>query len=72
MRDPMIEPLTTLRNDWLHGLVRCPKCGNHLDARDVVEQLHEDRAPLPTAVLVEHRRCGAVFRVNFAAAGAPS
>ena len=62
---PMIERTVVSRQDWLHGLVPCPRCGLPLNAdHDLVHEIRHLPNPRLVAVGVRHQRCGGKFQLE--------
>jgi hypothetical protein len=63
----MEAPHVVKRRDWLHSEARCPSCGLHLDPhRDLDDYIRVSSDTRATGAIVTHRRCGAMFRIEFA------
>ncbi|HSW94971.1 MAG TPA: hypothetical protein VLI88_02305 [Patescibacteria group bacterium] len=61
----MIEATVVPRLAWAHGEALCPSCRLPIDSRDVDEELREVGEALASGAIVNHRRCGATFRIGF-------
>jgi len=60
------QPHVVSRKAWLHGEVRCPSCGLHLrSSLDLESYIRSHSDTRATGAIVEHRRWGARFTIEF-------